>query len=80
MRLSDMNGKEIIDLKKGERMGVLGQADLEIDENTGHIKAFLIPTLKWFGFKKNGTEVRIPWRNIKKIGSDMIIIDFNDEL
>jgi len=78
MRLSEMNGKEIIDLKKGERMGVLGQADLEIDENTGHIKAFLIPTLKWFGFKKDGTEARIPWRNIKKIGSDMIIIDFND--
>ncbi|WP_458413853.1 YlmC/YmxH family sporulation protein [Schinkia sp. CFF1] len=78
MRLSEMNDKEIIDLKKGERLGVLGQADLEIDETSGHVKAFLIPTMKWFGFKKEGTEVRVPWQNVKKIGSDMIIIDFNE--
>lgn len=78
MRLSEINGKEIIDLKKGERMGVLGQADLEIDEHTGRIKALLIPTMKWFGFKRQGNEARIPWENIKKIGTDMIIIDFED--
>lgn len=78
MRLSEINGKEIIDLKKGERLGVLGQAELEIDENSGYIRALVIPTMKWFGFKKNGTEARIPWSNIKKIGTDMIIIDFNE--
>ena len=77
MRLSEINGKEIIDLKKGERMGVLGQADLEIDETTGHIKALLIPTLKWLGFRKQGEEVRVSWNQIKKIGKDMIIIDFH---
>ncbi|WP_102346894.1 YlmC/YmxH family sporulation protein [Bacillus sp. Marseille-P3661] len=76
MRLSEINGKEIIDLEKGERMGVLGQADLEIDEQTGHIKALIIPTTKWFGFRKQGAEARIPWNNIRKIGTDMIIIDF----
>jgi YlmC/YmxH family sporulation protein len=79
MRLSELSGKEIIDLEKGERMGVLGQADLEIDENTGHIRAMLIPSLKWFGFKRGGTEVRIPWNDIKKIGTDMIIIDFKHQ-
>ncbi len=46
MRLSELSGKEIVDLKKAERLGVLGQTDLEIDETTGHIKAFIIPTLK----------------------------------
>lgn len=78
MKLSEINGKEIVDLTKGERMGVLGQADLEIDERTGHIRALLIPTLKWFGFRKQGEEVRIPWEDIKKIGTDMIIIDFKE--
>lgn len=76
MLLSEINGKEIIDLKKGERMGVLGQADLEIDEQTGHIQALIIPTMKWFGLRKQGEEVRVPWENIKKIGTDMVIIDF----
>lgn len=75
MRLSELSGKEIVDVKKAERLGVLGQTDLEIDENSGQIKALLIPSLKWFGFKRQGGEVRVPWRHIKKIGADMIIID-----
>lgn len=78
MRLSELSGKEIVDVKKAERLGVLGQTDLEIDESTGQIKALLIPSLKWFGFKRQGGEVRVPWRHIKKIGNDMIIIDVPD--
>lgn len=79
MRLSELSGKEIVDVKKAERLGVLGQTDLEIDENSGQIKALLIPSLKWFGFKRQGGEVRVPWRHIKKIGNDMIIIDIPGE-
>lgn len=79
MRLSELSGKEIVDVKKAERLGVLGQTDLEIDENSGQIKALLIPSLKWFGFRRQGGEVRVPWRHIKKIGTDMIIIDIPDE-
>jgi YlmC/YmxH family sporulation protein len=75
LRLSELSGKEIVDVKKAERLGVLGQTDLEIDENSGQIRALLIPSLKWFGFKRQGGEVRVPWRHIKKIGNDMIIID-----
>lgn len=79
MRLSELSGKEIVDVKKAERLGVLGQTDLEIDEKTGQIQALLIPSLKWFGFKRQGGEVRVPWRHIKKIGTDMIIIDMPTE-
>ncbi|MDX8365115.1 MULTISPECIES: YlmC/YmxH family sporulation protein [Bacillaceae] len=75
MRLSELSGKEIVDVKRAERLGVLGQTDLEINEQTGQINALIIPTLKWFGFRKQGTEVRVPWKHIKKIGSDMVIID-----
>jgi YlmC/YmxH family sporulation protein len=79
LRLSELSGKEIVDVKKAERLGVLGQTDLEIDENSGQIRALLIPSLKWFGFKRQGGEVRVPWRHIKKIGNDMIIIDIPDD-
>ncbi|MET3697933.1 YlmC/YmxH family sporulation protein [Bacillus oleivorans] len=78
MRLSELSGKEIVDVKKAERLGVLGQTDLEINEK-GQILALLIPTGKWFGFKRQGGEIRVPWKHIKKIGSDMIIIDIPDE-
>lgn len=79
MRLSELSGKEIVDVKKAERLGVLGQTDLEIDESSGQINALLIPSLKWFGFRRQGGEVRVPWRHIKKIGTDMIIIDIPEE-
>ncbi|AGK53101.1 YlmC/YmxH family sporulation protein [Bacillus sp. 1NLA3E] len=79
MKLSELSGKEIVDVKRAERLGVLGQTDLEINEQTGQIEALLIPNLKWFGFRKQGTEVRVPWRHIKKIGNDMIIIDIPEE-
>ncbi|MFC3882523.1 YlmC/YmxH family sporulation protein [Bacillus songklensis] len=78
MRLSELSGKEIVDVKKAERLGVLGQTDLEINEQTGQINALIIPSVKWFGFKRQGNEIRVPWSHIKKIGSDMIIIDIED--
>lgn len=77
MRLSEISGKEIVDYVKGERLGVLGQTDLVIDENTGQIEAFIIPTSKWFGFGKKDKEVTVYWHQIKKIGTDMIIIDMD---
>ncbi|OLO40941.1 YlmC/YmxH family sporulation protein [Alkalihalophilus pseudofirmus] len=75
MRLSEISGKEIIDFQKGARLGILGQTDLVIDESTGQIEAFIIPTMKWFGFGKKEKEVKVYWHQIKKIGTDMIIID-----
>jgi len=79
LRLSELGGKEIVDVKKAERLGVLGQTDLEIDEQTGQIKALVIPSVKWFGMKRQGGELRVPWRQIKKIGTDMVIVDIADE-
>jgi YlmC/YmxH family sporulation protein len=75
MRLSEISGKEIIDFQRGERLGVLGQTDLVIDEENGQIEAFIIPTMRWFGFGKKEKEVTVYWDQIKKIGQDMIIID-----
>ncbi|MCM3587200.1 YlmC/YmxH family sporulation protein [Mesobacillus maritimus] len=79
MRLSELGGKEIVDVKKAERLGILGQTDLEIDEKTGQIKALIIPSVKWFGLKRHGGELRVPWKQITKIGTDMVIVDIEDE-
>jgi YlmC/YmxH family sporulation protein len=75
MRLSELSGKEIVDINKAERLGILGQTDLEINVTNGQIEAMLIPSLKWFGIKKQGSDIRVEWEQIKKIGQDMIIID-----
>ncbi|MCL7746516.1 MULTISPECIES: YlmC/YmxH family sporulation protein [Halalkalibacter] len=77
MRLSEISSKEIIDYQKGERLGILGQTDLLVNEETGEIEAFIIPTMKWFGFGKKDREVTVYWNQVKKIGEDMIIINLD---
>jgi YlmC/YmxH family sporulation protein len=77
MRLSELSGKEIVDFKKAERLGVLGQTDLEFNERTGQINALVIPTGKWM--RKQSSEIRVPWHHIRTIGSDMIILEVAEE-
>ncbi|WP_067730031.1 YlmC/YmxH family sporulation protein [Oceanobacillus damuensis] len=77
MRFRDMSDKEIINVNEGSRLGILGQTDLEINEETGQIESFIISNYKWFGLVKEGEETRIRWDSIKKIGEDMIMIEKN---
>lgn len=74
MRYNEISDKEIVDITTGTRLGVLGQADLEINLQTGKIDAFILPTYKWFGFLKENTETKIPWSAVQKIGKHMIMI------
>ena len=43
MNLSEIAGKEIVNLVTGERLGVVGECDLILDEVSGEILALLIP-------------------------------------
>lgn len=78
MRYKDISGKEIINVKTGSRLGILGQTDLQINKKTGQIEAFIVPSYKWFGLKKEDTEAVITWNMIKKIGEDYILIEFDE--
>jgi len=78
MRYGDISGKEIININTGSRLGVLGQTDLQIDKRTGQIKYLIVPTYSWFGLKKNEQQTQVPWEKIKKIGKDIILIEFNE--
>lgn len=76
MQLSEIAGKEIVNLSTGERLGVVGECDLILDESTGEILALTIPTERgFFGFKRGDSVLEVPWKSIRKIGSDMIIIE-----
>ncbi|GIO26202.1 YlmC/YmxH family sporulation protein [Ornithinibacillus bavariensis] len=75
MRYNEISNKEIVNITHGKRLGMLGQTDLEIDEDTGQIRSFILPNYKWFGLKKEGAVAKIHWSSIKKIGEDMIMIE-----
>lgn len=78
MNLSEIAGKEIVNLVTGERLGVIGECDLILDETTGNILALLIPRERgFFGLRKDKSVLEVPWRSVKKIGNDMIIIEYD---
>ncbi len=80
MRFSSMSGKEIVNLCDGSRLGIIGDSDLLVDEKTGKILALLIPDQKGvFNFLSSNSILEIPWKAIKKIGNDMIIIELEDD-
>ena len=80
MRLSELGNKEIVNLNNGGRLGLLNNADIIFDEDTGKIISLIAPerklSFKLLGIESNGME--IPWSAIRKIGYDMIIVELDN--
>ncbi|OQB14158.1 MAG: PRC-barrel domain protein [Firmicutes bacterium ADurb.Bin193] len=72
-RFQSLRNKEVIDICEGERLGFV--CDVEIDICNGRIVAIVVPGRRGFGFFGKHEEVVIPWRNICKIGDDIIIVN-----
>ncbi len=78
MRLSKLAGKEIINMHDGGRLGVVGETDLVVDPETGNLESIIIPNHgNFFSMFKDEKYLVIPWQAIKKIGSEVIIVDLN---
>lgn len=82
MLLSELAGKEIVNLHDGAKLGLVGESDIKININ-GKIEALIISSrsgYSWFFNKNSDREcdfVMIPWTAIKKIGSEVIIVDID---
>ncbi len=80
MKFGELGGKEIVNLSDGTRLGMLAESDLLIDERTGKIKALLVPDIRSnFSLFSEKDFMEIPWEAVKKIGSDMIIIELESD-
>ncbi len=80
MYLSKLEGKEIINLYDGSRLGILGNAELLFDPGTGYIEALILPASNRFlNLSINKEEISIPWNSIHKIGTDMMLVDLKVE-
>lgn len=80
MRLSSLGEKEIVNLSDGGRFGLLSDAELLIDEKFGKIKAILLPDHRYQkSFFSGKNYMQIPWKSIKKVGSDIIIFEGDEE-
>lgn len=77
-RISEFQSKEVVNVENGRRLGHIG--DLEINVSTGKIEAMVIPGQgKMLGFFGKENDITIPWRNIVRIGDDVILVRFYGE-
>lgn len=78
MKISDFQTKDVINIVDGKKLGQI--SDLELDLRQGRIDSIVVPQFtKFFGmFGGGGTEVVIPWRNIVKIGADVVLVRMDD--
>lgn len=78
MRLSDLVGKQIVNIYDGARLGTVGESDLVIHTETGEIDSIILPNkgnlLSIWVDRQNLT---IPWEAVKKIGREVIIVDLD---
>ena len=75
MNISDLQSKNIIDLNTGKNLGKI--IDLVLDEN-GNTIELILEKKKFFlnFFSKDNTTIK--WKDINKIGEDVILINFID--
>ncbi|MGW8957168.1 YlmC/YmxH family sporulation protein [Paenibacillus sp. NPDC055715] len=73
MKISEFQTKDVINIVDGRRLGQI--SDLEIDVRQGKIEAIVVPgSSRFMGWLGGGSELVIPWRNIVKIGSDVVLV------
>ena len=70
MRLSDLQTKEIINMNTGKRLGVIIDVILDL---SGTIKSLVLEE-KHIGRFSGKEEYQIEWKQIAKVGDDIILI------
>lgn len=78
MKISDFQTKDVINIVDGKKLGQIN--DLELDLRHGRIDSIVVPhQSRFFGlFASSEGDVIIPWRNIVKIGIDVILVRLDD--
>ncbi|GIO65528.1 hypothetical protein J21TS3_03490 [Paenibacillus cookii] len=77
MKISDFQTKDVINIVDGKRLGQI--SDLELDLRQGRIEAIVVPSYnKFLGLFGGGADLVIPWQNIVKIGSDVVLVKMEE--
>ena len=72
MRLSDLQTKNIVNITDGKNIGNI--IDANINEE-GVIESLIIETNKAFFSLNKANDIEILWKDITKIGTDVILVN-----
>lgn len=75
VKISEFQIKDVVNIADGKKLGNIG--DIDINLTTGKIDAVVISgSGRVLGFFGKDEEMVIPWRNILKIGEDVILVRY----
>ncbi|MEH7415479.1 YlmC/YmxH family sporulation protein [Neobacillus drentensis] len=75
VKISEFQIKDVVNVSDGKRLGNVG--DIDINLTTGKIEAVIISgSGRVLGFFGKEEEIIIPWKNIIKIGQDVILVRY----
>jgi len=77
VRISEFQIKDVVNVADGKKLGNI--SDIDISIGTGKIEAIIISeNSKILGLFGRDEEIVIPWRNIMKIGEDVILVKYKE--
>lgn len=77
VKVTEFQVKDVVNVSDGKRLGNI--EDFEINLNTGKVEAVVIGSAgKVLGFFGREEGLVIPWKNILKIGEDVILVRYKD--
>lgn len=77
MRFSELKCKDVINVKDCRKLGRV--CDLEFDECKGCICGISVPGgSKCLSFLRCEPDFEIPWREIRQIGPEVILVDIKE--
>jgi YlmC/YmxH family sporulation protein len=77
VKISEFQIKDVVNVSDGKKLGNIG--DIEINISTGKIEAVIVTgNGKVLGFFGREEDIVIPWKNIIKIGQDVILVRYKN--
>lgn len=79
IRASDLTEKEVVNVMDGKKLGFI--CDIDVDLRKGRINAIIVPNdERIFGLFGKDYDYAIPWSWIKKIGTDVILVEIKGNM
>lgn len=78
MRFCCLKQKNVVNIIEGRQLGFI--SDVEFDECTGKICSIIVPGNCGVKSLFQSRNIVIPWRNIVKIGDDVILVEADLEI
>lgn len=77
MRLTELQNKDIVDIESGRIIG--GIIDILFDEN-GNLESLVVEKSKFLiSLFTSKDEIEVKWKQIEKIGEDVILVKLTSE-